>query len=196
MLNLVLFGPPGAGKGTQSQKLIDHYQLTHISTGDLFRKHLGEGTPLGIRARTFMDVGKLVPDDLVIDMVDDKLREGKDTQGIIFDGFPRTIPQAEALDQFLSTYNSHIAGMIALSVPTEELVSRLLHRGKTSGRADDQNEEKIATRLEVYRKETLPVAHYYEDQDKYVEIDGVGEIDTIFQKITEAVEGFKTDSRT
>ncbi len=192
MLNLVLFGPPGAGKGTQSQKLIDHYQLTHISTGDLFRKHLGEGTPLGIRARTFMDVGKLVPDDLVIDMVDDKLREGKDTQGIIFDGFPRTIPQAEALDQFLSTYNSRIAGMIALSVPTEELVSRLLHRGKTSGRADDQNEEKIATRLEVYRKETLPVARYYEDQDKYVEIDGVGEIDTIFQKIVAAVDGWRT----
>ena len=191
MLNLVLFGPPGAGKGTQSQKLIDHYQLTHISTGDLFRKHLGEGTPLGIRARTFMDVGKLVPDDLVIDMVDDRLSEEKDTQGIIFDGFPRTIPQAEALDQFLSTYNSRIAGMIALSVPTEELVSRLLHRGKTSGRADDQNEEKIATRLEVYRKETLPVAHYYEDQDKYVEIDGVGEINAIFQKIAEAIEGFK-----
>ena len=121
-----------------------------------------------------MDVGKLVPDDLVIDMVDDKLREGKDTQGIIFDGFPRTIPQAEALDQFLSTYNSRIAGMIALSVPTEELVSRLLHRGKTSGRADDQNEEKIATPPgSVPKRKTLPVAHYYENQNKYVEIDGV-----------------------
>lgn len=192
MLNLVLFGPPGAGKGTQSQKLIARYHLTHISTGDLFRKHLGEGTSLGIRARTFMDVGKLVPDALVIDMVDDKLREESDSQGIIFDGFPRTIPQAEALDQFLSTYNSRIAGMIALSVPTEELVSRLLHRGKTSGRADDQNEEKIATRLEVYQRETLPVARYYEDQDKYVEIDGVGEIDTIFQKIVTTVEGWRT----
>ena len=192
MLNIVLFGPPGAGKGTQSQKLIDHYQLTHISTGDLFRKHLGEGTPLGIRARTFMDVGKLVPDDLVIDMVDDKLGEQNDTKGIIFDGFPRTIPQAEALDQFLSTYNSRIAGMIALAVPTEELVSRLLLRGKTSGRADDQNEQKIATRLEVYQRETLPVARYYQDQDKYVEVNGVGEVDDIFQSIVAAIDGWRT----
>lgn len=191
MLNLVLFGPPGAGKGTQSQKLIDHYNLTHISTGDLFRKHLGEGTPLGIRARTFMDIGKLVPDDLVIDMVDDKLGEQNGTQGIIFDGFPRTIPQAEALDRFLSTYDSHIAGMIALSVPTAELVNRLLHRGKTSGRADDQNEQKIATRLEVYQRETLPVARYYEEQNKYIEVDGVGEIDDIFQKIVAAVDRWR-----
>ena len=193
MLNLVLFGPPGAGKGTQSQKLIDHYQLTHISTGDLFRKHLGEGTSLGLRARTFMDVGKLVPDELVIDMVDHKLQEEQDKKGIIFDGFPRTIPQAEALDALLVTYNSGIAGMIALSVPTDELVSRLLLRGQTSGRVDDQDEEKIATRLEVYQEETLPVAHYYQNQGKYVEIDGVGEIDTIFQKIVEAVEGFKSN---
>lgn len=191
MLNLVLFGPPGAGKGTQSQKLIDHYHLTHISTGDLFRKHLGEGTSLGLRARTFMDVGKLVPDELVIDMVNHKLQEEQDTKGIIFDGFPRTIPQAEALDALLATYNSGIAGMIALSVPTDELVSRLLLRGQTSGRVDDQDEEKIATRLEVYQQETLPVAHYYQNQGKYVKIDGVGEIDAIFQKIVEAVEGFK-----
>ncbi|MGB3849196.1 MAG: adenylate kinase [Tunicatimonas sp.] len=191
MLNLVLFGPPGAGKGTQSQKLIDHYQLTHISTGDLFRKHLGEGTPLGIRARTFMDVGKLVPDDLVIDMVDDRLGEQDDTKGIIFDGFPRTIPQAEALDKFLRTYDSHIAGMIALSVPTEELVKRLLLRGQTSGRADDQNEEKIATRLDVYRQETLPVARYYQDQNKYAEVDGVGDIDTIFKNIVDTVDGWR-----
>ncbi len=191
MLNLVLFGPPGAGKGTQSQKLIDHYQLTHISTGDLFRKHLGEGTPLGIRARTFMDVGKLVPDDLVIDMVDDRLGEQDDTKGIIFNGFPRTIPQAEALDKFLRTYDSHIAGMIALSVPTEELVKRLLLRGQTSGRADDQNEEKIATRLDVYRQETLPVARYYQDQNKYAEVDGVGDIDTIFKNIVDTVDGWR-----
>ena len=195
MLNLVLFGPPGAGKGTQSQKLIDRYQLTHISTGDLFRKHLGEGTPLGLRARTFMDVGKLVPDELVIDMVDHKLQGEQDTKGIIFDGFPRTIPQAEALDALLATYNSNIAGMIALSVPTDELVSRLLLRGQTSGRVDDQDEAKIATRLEVYQKETLPVAHYYQNQGKYVEIDGVGEVDAIFRKIVDAVEGFKSNSQ-
>lgn len=191
MLNIVLFGPPGAGKGTQSQKLIDHYHLMHISTGDLFRKHLGEGTSLGVRARTFMDVGKLVPDELVIDMVDDKLREENNSQGIIFDGFPRTIPQAEALDQLLATYQSKIAGMIALSVPTEELVSRLLLRGQTSGRVDDQDEQKIATRLEVYREETLPVAKYYQQQGKFAEVDGVGDIDEIFQKIVAAVETLK-----
>ena len=192
MLNIVLFGPPGAGKGTQSQKLIDHYHLTHVSTGDLFRKHLGEGTSLGVRARTFMDVGKLVPDELVIDMVDDKLREENNSQGIIFDGFPRTIPQAEALDQLLTTYQSKIAGMIALSVPTEELVSRLLLRGQTSGRVDDQDEQKIATRLEVYQEETLPVAKYYQQQGKFAEVDGVGDIDEIFQKIVAAVETLKS----
>lgn len=191
MLNIVLFGPPGAGKGTQSQKLIDHYHLTHISTGDLFRKHLGEGTSLGVRARTFMDIGKLVPDELVIDMVDDKLKEENNSQGIIFDGFPRTIPQAEALDQLLATYQSEIAGMIALSVPTEELISRLLLRGQTSGRVDDQDEQKIATRLEVYREETLPVAKYYQQQGKFAEVDGVGDIDEIFQKIVAAVETLK-----
>ena len=192
MLNIVLFGPPGAGKGTQSQKLIDHYHLTHISTGDLFRKHLGEGTSLGVRARTFMDIGKLVPDELVIDMVDDKLKEENNSQGIIFDGFPRTIPQAEALDQLLTTYQSEIAGMIALSVPTEELISRLLLRGQTSGRVDDQDEQKIATRLEVYREETLPVAKYYQQQGKFAEVDGVGDIDEIFQKIVAAVETLKS----
>lgn len=196
MLNLVLFGPPGAGKGTQSQKLIEHYNLIHIATGDLFRKHLGEGTELGQLARSFMDNGQLVPDQLVIDMVDDKLNEGHNAQGIIFDGFPRTIPQAQALDTLLEGRQTPITGMIALSVPSDELVERILLRGKTSGRVDDQNEAKIATRLRVYQDETLPVAQYYEQQDKYLEIDGVGDIEAIFQKIVSAVETLKRQGAT
>ncbi|MEM8966269.1 MAG: adenylate kinase [Bacteroidota bacterium] len=188
MLNIVLFGPPGAGKGTQSQKLIEDYGLTHISTGDLFRKHLGEGTELGKKAQAFMDEGRLVPDQLVIDMVDDKLQEENNASGIIFDGFPRTIPQAEALDEFLNKKSTPIKGMIALSVPDDELISRLLERGKTSGRADDQNREKIATRLQVYQTETLPVANYYEAQGRYESVDGVGGIDTIYERIKQAIE--------
>lgn len=191
MLNLVLFGPPGAGKGTQSQKLIDHYHLIHISTGDLFRKHLSEGTSLGQRARGYMDAGQLVPDQLVIDMVDDKLNEEHGAQGIIFDGFPRTITQAKALDNLLAQHQTPITGMVALSVPNDELVQRILLRGETSGRADDQDRAKIATRLEVYEKDTLPVATYYQQQDKYAEIDGVGDIEAIFQKIVSAIETFK-----
>ncbi len=188
MLNIVLFGPPGAGKGTQSQKLIEDYGLTHISTGDLFRKHLGEGTELGKKAQAFMDEGRLVPDQLVIDMVDDKLQEENNANGIIFDGFPRTIPQAEALDELLNKKSTPIKGMIALSVPDDELISRLLERGKTSGRADDQNREKIATRLQVYQTETLPVANYYEAQGRYESVDGVGGIDTIYERIKQAIE--------
>ncbi|MEQ9437517.1 MAG: adenylate kinase [Cyclobacteriaceae bacterium] len=188
MLNIVLFGPPGAGKGTQSAKLIDEFQLTHISTGDLFRKHLGEGTELGQRAKAFMDEGHLVPDQLVIDMVDDKLKEESNTNGIIFDGFPRTIPQAKALDELLNNKNTPITGMIALSVPDEELIQRIVERGKTSGRVDDQDKAKIATRLDVYKNETLPVANYYEAQGRYVQIGGVGTIDTIYERIKEALQ--------
>lgn len=192
MLNIVLFGPPGAGKGTQSQKLIEHYQLTHISTGDLFRKHLGEGTALGKQVKNYMDAGFLVPDELVISMVDDKLQEDQSTKGIIFDGFPRTIAQAEALDELLESKNIPITGMVALDVPDEELIKRLLERGKTSGRTDDQDIDKISTRLEVYRSETLPVANYYQQQQKYVAINGVGSIDDIFQKITDEINKLKT----
>lgn len=188
MLNIVLFGPPGAGKGTQSQKLIEHYQLTHISTGDLFRKHLGEGTELGEQARSYMDAGKLVPDQLVINMVDNKLEEEQNTKGIIFDGFPRTIAQAKALDDLLDKKNMPITAMIALDVPDEELISRIIERGKSSGRSDDQDINKIATRLEVYRNETLPVANYYQEQGKYVAINGVGSIDEIFHNIKREID--------
>ncbi len=191
MLNIVLFGPPGAGKGTQSQKIIDHYDLTHISTGDLFRKHMGEGTELGKKAKEYIDGGQLVPDKLVIDMVDHRLKESNKAGGIIFDGFPRTIPQAEALDVFLESKSSSITCMIALEVPDEELITRLLERGKVSGRSDDQNEEKINTRLAVYKKETLPVAEFYKKQGKYSAVNGVGSIDDIFERIKTEIEKFK-----
>ena len=188
MLNIVLFGPPGAGKGTQSQKLIEEFGLTHISTGDLFRKHLGEGTELGKKARTFMDEGRLVPDQLVIDMVDDRLQEEKNLKGIIFDGFPRTIPQAKALDDLLNQKETPITGMVALSVPDDQLIERIVERGKTSGRVDDQDKAKIATRLQVYKTETLPVADYYETQGRYELIDGVGSIDSIFERIKVGID--------
>jgi len=191
MLNIVLFGPPGAGKGTQSEKIISQFNLTHISTGDLFRKHLGEGTELGQLAKKYMDEGNLVPDEVVIGMVDDKIKNTPNSAGFIFDGFPRTVPQAEALDKLLTSKDTAIAGMICLEVPEEELVARLLNRGKTSGRADDQNEDKARHRLKVYADETLPVADYYKQQDKFNDIDGVGQIDEIFGKIAGLIESFK-----
>lgn len=191
MLNIVLFGPPGAGKGTQSEKLISHYHLLHISTGDLFRKHLGEGTALGKKAREYMDEGKLVPDQLVVDMVDDKLQEDHDVSGIIFDGFPRTIPQAEALDRLLKSKDMPIVATVMLDVPDQELINRLMERGKTSGRTDDQDRTKIETRLQVYKGETLPVANYYRNQDKLAKVNGVGAIDEIFQRICQEIDAKK-----
>ncbi|HLU88815.1 MAG TPA: adenylate kinase [Cyclobacteriaceae bacterium] len=188
MLNIVLFGPPGAGKGTQSEKLIEKYQLSHIATGDLFRKHLGEGTDLGKKAKSYMDEGRLVPDEVVIDMVGEKIRSTKEARGFIFDGFPRTVPQAEALDELLNSNGMEISGMIALDVPEEVLKQRIRERGKTSGRTDDQEESKIDTRIRVYLEETLPVADYYENQGKLSKVHGVGGIDEIFGKICEVVD--------
>lgn len=192
MLNIILFGPPGAGKGTQSEKIIDKYKLTHIATGDLFRKHLGEGTDLGKLAQKYMDEGNLVPDEVVIGMVDEKIKETKASSGgYIFDGFPRTVPQAKALDTLLEEKGEKIAGMIALDVPEEELKSRIKERGKTSGRADDQNEAKIENRIKVYKDETLPVANYYDSEGKYVKIHGVGTIEEIFGKICREIDKLK-----
>jgi adenylate kinase len=190
MLNIVLFGPPGAGKGTQSEKLIEKFGLTHLSTGDLFRKHLGEGTDLGKLAKKYMDEGHLVPDQVVIGMVEDKISTSKDCKGFIFDGFPRTTAQAEALDNMLEKHDMSISGMIALDVPQEVLKERLKERGKTSNRADDQNEEKINTRIKVYLDETLPVAKYYEDQGKFMKINGVGEIEEIFKQISVTIDSY------
>lgn len=188
MLNIVLFGPPGAGKGTQSEKIIERYQLTHISTGDLFRKHLSEGTELGKLAQKYMDEGNLVPDKVVIGMVDDKITSTEGTKGFIFDGFPRTVKQAEALDQLLDNKGESISGMLMLEVPDAELVARIVNRGKTSGRVDDQDENKIQNRLKVYKGETLPVAAYYDKQGKLHKINGVGEISAIFGALTEKID--------
>lgn len=188
MLNIVLFGPPGAGKGTQSENIINKYKLTHLSTGDLFRKHLGEGTELGKLAKSYMDAGNLVPDELVIRMVDEKIQSTPGTSGFIFDGFPRTVPQAEALDVLLNKQGNPITVMIALDVPEQELKARIKERAKTSGRVDDQDEEKINNRIKVYLDETLPVAQYYKKQNKYTEIHGVGQIDEIFAQISKAID--------
>ena len=190
MLNIVLFGPPGAGKGTQSEKLIQKYGLTHLSTGDLFRKHLGEGTELGQLAKKYMNEGHLVPDEVVIRMVEEKINGTTNPEGFIFDGFPRTTAQAEALDEMLAQHGLFISGMIALDVPEETLKIRIKDRGKTSNRVDDQDDEKINTRIKVYIDETLPVADYYSKQGKFQKINGVGEIEHIFNDITSVIDSY------
>jgi adenylate kinase len=188
MINLILFGPPGAGKGTQSAKLIEKYSLTHISTGDLFRKHLKEGTPLGKLAQDYMSKGNLVPDQVVIDMVDDKIRSSGTTGGIIFDGFPRTIPQAEALDILLNKLKAPIQVLIELVVPEQELKLRLADRAVKENRPDDAKSEVIENRIAVYKAETVAVAGYYKKHDKYASVIGVGEIDDIFKNICHAID--------
>jgi len=188
MLNIVLFGPPGAGKGTQSEKLIEKYKLVHLSTGDLFRVHLGQGTELGKSARKYMDEGRLVPDEVVIGMVDEKIKSNAEANGFIFDGFPRTVAQAKALDKVLEDKGESITCMVALDVPQDILKERIKERGKTSGRTDDQDEKKINTRINVYLEETLPVAEFYKNQGKLSQIHGVGEIDAIFNDICKVVD--------
>jgi adenylate kinase len=180
MLNLVLFGPPGAGKGTQSQKLIEKYNLVHLSTGDLLRSEIAAGTELGLKAKSLMDEGLLVPDEVVIGMIDNKLKENKNVGGFIFDGFPRTVPQAEGLDKLMEANGTEITCMIALQVDEEELTKRLLLRGQTSGRTDDQNETLIRKRVQEYNTKTAQVANYYEKQGKFFSVHGIGEIDEIF----------------
>ncbi|RRN77623.1 adenylate kinase [Pseudoxanthomonas sp. SGD-10] len=191
MLNLVLFGPPGAGKGTQSQKLIDKYSLIHLSTGDILRAEISNGTALGLEAKKLMDQGILVPDEVVIGMISNKLDANKDAKGFIFDGFPRTVAQAAALDQLLISKGESISGMIALEVNNEELERRLLLRGKESGRPDDQNPEIIKKRVEEYNNKTAPVANYYKEQNKFTGINGIGSIEEIFNNIVEVVDSYK-----
>ena len=183
MINIILFGPPGAGKGTQSAKLIEKYSLTHISTGDLFRKHLKEGTPLGKLAQDYMSKGNLVPDKVVIDMVDDKISNSGKISGIIFDGFPRTIPQAQALDQLLAKKNAPIKILVELVVPEDELRKRLADRAVKENRPDDAKPQVIENRISVYKAETAAVADYYKKENKYSSVIGVGEVDGIFKNI-------------
>jgi adenylate kinase len=188
MANLVLFGPPGAGKGTQSEKLIEKYGFVHLSTGDILRGEIAAQTELGLEAKKLMDAGNLVPDEVVIGMIEHRIDDAPDAKGFIFDGFPRTVAQAEALDEVLNKHTMQIDSMIALEVPEDELRTRLLERGKTSGRADDQDLDKINNRIQVYHRETSPVASYYRDQEKYRGVHGVGTIDGIFSDICSVID--------
>ena len=187
MLNIVLFGPPGAGKGTQSAKLIEHYGLVHLSTGDIFRANIKGGTELGTLAKSYIDKGQLVPDEVTIGMLASEVNKAPDAKGFIFDGFPRTQAQAQALDTLLASKETSITMMLALEVEEEELRKRLLLRGKDSGRADDQDPAIIQKRIDVYNGETMPVKDYYTAQGKYKGIDGIGEIENIFEALCQAI---------
>lgn len=188
MLNLVLFGAPGSGKGTQSSKIIDNFGLHHISTGELLRDHIARGTELGKTADSFISKGQLIPDELMIDILDHELENNlKDAKGVIFDGFPRTIPQAEALEKLLEKRGTELAGVIGLEVPEDELVERLLNRGKETGRADD-NLETIKNRLEVYHNQTEPLKEHYSNKGKYISVNGSGIVDDIFDTIATEIE--------
>ena len=180
MFNLILFGPPGSGKGTQSEKLIAKYRLKHLSTGDILRSEIANQTPLGIEAKKIMDKGQLVPDEVVIGMISSALDANPNAKGFLFDGFPRTPAQAEVLDKLLELKKTSIAAMLALNVSEEELVKRLMKRGETSGRSDDTNENVIRARITEYRNKTAVVADYYRQFDKVVAVKGEGTIDEIF----------------
>lgn len=188
MFNLILFGPPGSGKGTQSEKIVERFGLIHLSTGNLLRREISEKTPLGLEAKNFIDKGQLVPDEVVIGMIDTCLESHPAAKGFLFDGFPRTIAQAEALDKLLSLKKTAISKVIALDVSEDELVKRLLERGKTSGRTDDTDESVIRKRFAVYKGETEPVAYHYEKQKKFERIPGEGSVDDIFQQLSSSIE--------
>lgn len=187
MLNLVLFGPPGAGKGTQADFLIEKFKLKHISTGDLLRNQIAAKTELGLEAQSYIDKGFLVPDSIVIGMIKTILQENGVATGYIFDGFPRTVAQAKALDELLVEYNLHVSGMLCLVVEQDELINRLLFRGKTSGRPDDQDVSIIENRIKIYHEKTEPLRDYYKAQNKYYKIDGTGSVEIIAQRLTDTI---------
>jgi adenylate kinase len=191
MLNIVLFGPPGAGKGTQSERLIEKYGLTHLSTGDIFRANIKGESELGLLAKSYMDKGHLVPDSVTIDMLRAEVLKSNSSKGYIFDGFPRTTAQAEALDEFLQSIDTSISVMLALDVEENELKNRLLKRAEVSGRADDADTTIIENRIAVYNKETSPVKNYYESQNKLISISGIGTIDEITQRLFAVVDSIK-----
>jgi adenylate kinase len=183
-MNIILFGPPGAGKGTQAKNMSDHFGIPQLSTGNIFRENIKKETPLGNKVKSILDDGRLVPDETVVDLVTDELEKNDYKNGVILDGFPRTVNQAEALDVYLSEKRQTINYFITLDVPEEELVERILSRGE--GRSDD-TAEKVKTRLKVYRDETEPVLNYYKEKDAVKEINGVGSIEEIFNRIKNAV---------
>jgi len=189
MINIVLFGKPGAGKGTQAEFLKSKYQLFHISTGDLFRHHISNKTDLGMLAQSYMNKGDLVPDQVTIDMLKEAVDQNTEAKGFIFDGFPRTTQQAEALDEFLSEKSMSISATLALEADDDILIHRLIKRGKTSGRADDQDEEKIRNRFDEYNNKTAPLRAFYEAQGKFHSVNGIGEIEEITQRLTALIDG-------
>lgn len=188
MLNIVLFGPPGAGKGTQSERIIEKYGLKHLSTGDIFRANIKGETELGKLAKSYMDKGQLVPDEVTIKMLQTEFKKVENANGFIFDGFPRTNAQAEALDAFLASEGTAISVMLALDVEEEELKSRLKKRAEVSGRPDDANPEVIQNRINVYKAETLPVKEFYQKQDKFIEINGIGSVDEITNRLYKVID--------
>ncbi len=190
MINLILFGPPGSGKGTQAKKLVEQYELLHISTGDLFRYEMGNNTPLGLKAKEYISKGELVPDEITVGMLANKVIANQNVKGYIFDGYPRNIFQSEELDRILAEMGMEVTGLVALAVEDEEIVQRILGRGKTSGRTDDNDESIIRNRIEVYKQETRPVFDYYAKSNKSFEIGGLGSIDDVFDRLCKQINTF------
>jgi adenylate kinase len=188
MLNLILFGPPGSGKGTQAIKLIEKYNLLHISTGDLFRAEISNGTALGLEAKSYIDKGALVPDAVTVNMLKSKMEQHPDVNGVIFDGFPRTIPQAEALDEMLKSKGTEVCLLLSLKVEDSEIIARISKRGATSGRSDDTDPEIIQTRINTYKSQTTPVADYYAGFGKTKEVVGVGSVEEIFEHLCAEID--------
>ena len=190
MKNFVLFGKPGSGKGTQAEHLSEKYKLYHISTGDLFRKNISQNTNLGLLAQSYMDKGELVPDEVTIKMLENEIKENPQSKGFLFDGFPRTIAQAESLDKFLKSIDMQINATIALDVDEEELISRIIDRGKTSNRSDDQDIEKIQNRFNEYNMKTSTLSRYYKNQKIFFEVDGSGTVHEITKRLFDLIDSF------
>ena len=188
MYKIIFFGPPGAGKGTQATRLVEKYHLVHLSTGDIFRSNIKEGTDLGLLAKSYIDKGALVPDEVTIGMLEAEVNSNSNAKGFIFDGFPRTAAQAQALDAFLSSKGTEVSSMLALEVNENELITRLLERGKSSGRADDQDAGIIKNRIQVYENETAVLKTYYANQNKFFGIEGIGSIESITLGLCEAID--------
>ncbi|MCU0348807.1 MAG: adenylate kinase [Saprospiraceae bacterium] len=188
MLNLILFGPPGSGKGTQAAHLVEKYQLLHISTGDMFRYEISNSTELGQLAKSYMDQGQLVPDSVTIAMLRKRVEDNPGVGGIIYDGFPRTVAQAEALDEMLAEMGTGISGLIALDVPDDEITKRILLRGQSSGRSDDSDEATIRKRIDEYKSKTTPVFDHYAKAGKSLKINGIGSVEAIFGQLCEAID--------
>ncbi len=188
MVNLILFGPPGSGKGTQAKKLVEKYNFFHISTGDMFRYEMGNNTALGQKAKEFITAGNLVPDSLTIEMLKQRVVANQDVYGFIFDGFPRTIPQADALDSLMNSLGQSVNKLIALDVNDQEIIDRLQERAKIEGRADDADVDTVKNRIEVYKQNTTPVFDYYNHFDKSTKVEGIGSLDEVFDRICKELD--------